>query len=84
MHCECWSFHVDYDLDQSSFVHRQLFIITENNGGLEWVKFSLLTLLLCTLAPFENKPPPLFDLKFLHRYFYLINRPPPVRDKSCA
>ena len=38
MHCECWSFHVDYDLDQSSFVHRQLFIFTENNGGLEWVK----------------------------------------------
>ena len=34
------------------------------------------------LAHFENKPPPLFDSKFLYRYFYLIYKPPtPMQQK---
>ena len=32
----------------------------------------------------ENKAPPLFDLKFLHRYFYFIYKPLPLCCKNCT
>ena len=34
------------------------------------------TVVSCIYAPFAYKPPLHFQLKFLHRYFYLANRPP--------
>ena len=32
----------------------------------------------------ENKPPPSLTSKFLHRYFYLVYKPPPLRCKKCT
>ena len=46
--------------------------------------FSYFKMCIWVLYSPENEPPPLFDLKFLHRYFYLVYKPLPLAYKNCT